>query len=92
MILKLDPSSRLRRRYLLINGNKSEIENAMQEYLGILGMTKADPIFVEQGGKEIILAVNRDMLVHVKAAFSISKYSIDVLKVSGTLKGLKRKP
>lgn len=92
MSLKLDPSSRLRRRYLLVEGDKNQIEEAMQEYLGILGMTKTDLVFVEHEGRHVIIAVNREMLVHVKAAFSISNHKINVLRVSGTLKGLGRKP
>ncbi len=92
MNLKLDPSSRLRRRYLLLEGNRNEIEEAMQDYLGILGMTKADLVFVEHNGDKLIIAVNREMLIHVKAAFALSKYKISILRVSGTLKRLKRKP
>ena len=92
MSLKLDPSSRLRRRYLLVEGDKNQIQEAMQDYLGILGMTKADLVFVENNGKKVVLAVNREMLVYVRASFSISNHKINVLRVSGTLKGLERKP
>jgi len=91
MKVKLDPSSRLKRRYLLIKGIKKDISESMQEYLGIWGMTKTSPLFVESQGDKHILAVNREMLVHVRASFAISNHLIEVIRVSGTLRGLLRK-
>lgn len=91
MKVKLDPSSRLRRRYLLINGTEKDISDAMQQYLGIWGMTKASPLFVESHGDRQVLAINREMLIHVRAAFAVSSHPIEVIGVSGTLRGLLRK-
>jgi RNase P/RNase MRP subunit POP5 len=90
MKIKLDAHSRLKRRYLLVRGSQKEISQAMQEYLGIWGMAKAAPLFVE-AKSDTVLAVNREMLIHVKASFALSNHQIEVLRVSGTLKGLLRK-
>lgn len=90
MKLKLNPSARTKKRYLLIDGTKEEIERAILEYLGILGWAKAEPRFV--GGKSggVILAISRKELDNVKAALELSPKEMQILKVSGTLKGLKK--
>lgn len=87
-MLKLKPSARMKKRYLLINGSKKNIEKAILEYLGVLGLTKASPIFVRSvGGKEIV-AIDRGEVDRVLGAFGIYDGKIEVLKISGTLKGL----
>ena len=84
MNLKLKPSSKIKRRYLLLEANsKEEIEKAILDYIGILGYSKAGVSWI---GK--ILAVNRKEVDKVKAALLLA--GIKVRKVSGTLKGLKR--
>lgn len=91
MSLKLKPSLRKKRRYLLLEAkSKEEIEKAILDYVGILGWAKAAPVFVKSSGenKNFILAVDRKELVNVRAAFELSEKSIKVLRVSGTLKGL----
>ena len=89
MKLKTKPSARIKKRYLLIQGKKEEIEKSILDFLGILGYAKAAPIFVDIKNKDkIILAINRTELTHVRAAFELVK-NIKVLRVSGTLKGLK---
>lgn len=90
-MLKLKPSAKLKRRYLLINGRKDDIEKAILDYLGILGWVKATPHFVKKTQKGYILAVNRKELDKVRGAFAITADKIQVLKVSGTLKGLGKK-
>lgn len=88
MKLKLKPSARLNRRYILLEANsKNEVESAILDYIGILGWAKASPIFVKSSGN-LILAIARTELTNVRAAFEASG-KIKVLKVSGTLKGLK---
>jgi len=82
--MKLKPSAKIHRRYLLIEGSKPDIEKAILEYIGILGYAEASPLFV----KPNVLAVERSALIKVRAAFEASPYSIKVKKVSGTLKGL----
>ena len=88
-MLKLKPSARKNNRYLLIRGKKEDIEKSILDYIGILGWGKADPVFISQGDK-CILAVNRKELNNVKAAFAISQNKIEILRVSGTLKGLSK--
>ena len=86
MKLKLKPSARIKRRYLLIDGNKEEIEKAILDYIGILGWANSVPMFVQLD--PIVLAIERSSLTNVRAAFEASPYKINVKKVSGTLKGL----
>jgi RNase P/RNase MRP subunit POP5 len=81
--LKLRPSQRENRRYLLIETSKKEdVKKAILDYIGLLGWAKATPFFV----KEKILTVNRKEIDKVKAALVLA--GIKVIKVSGTLKGL----
>lgn len=91
MALKLKATERSKRRYLLIDGASREIvENTILDYLGILGWAKAAPFFVEHTGREIVLAVERISLNDVKAALALSPSAIRVIRVSGTLKGLRK--
>lgn len=91
MKLKIKPSAKINRRYLLIEAkNRSEIENTILEYVGILGWAKAAPKFVKTEGKKYILAIERKELTNIRAAFEASDKKINVLRVSGTLKGLKK--
>ena len=85
---KLKSSARISKRYLLIKGNKGSIEKAILDYIGILGYAKASPYFVKKTSKGIILSVNRSEINYVRGAFEISKDKIEVVKVSGSLKGL----
>ncbi|MEM3112999.1 MAG: hypothetical protein QXI33_01095 [Candidatus Pacearchaeota archaeon] len=86
-IKPLKPSMKEKKRYLLLKGNfsKNDIEKAIMYYIGALGYAKASPIFVSKK----ILAVNRSEIEKIKASFALS--DIRVVKVSGTLKGLKNK-
>ena len=84
---KLKPSARDKRRYLLINEkSNSDIEKAILEYLGILGMAKASYLFVKSKGNKIIGSCLRESLNEIHAALTMSGIKIE--KVSGTLKGL----
>lgn len=84
----LIPSHREKRRYLLLNGKdlKKNSINAIKEYVGNLGLSEASPMWVN--GE--ILSVERKSLDKVKASFAIFPEKIEVLRVSGTLKGLKK--
>lgn len=88
-MLKLKPSARADKRYLLIRGTRKNIENAILEFIGVLGWAEASPVFVSES-TEVVLAVNRKSLTKVKAAFALCKDEIKVLRVSGTLKGLNK--
>ena len=89
MILKKKPSVKLKRRYLKVKAkSKKQVETVILEYLGILGFAEALPQFPKTKFKNIILAINTNQLDDIRAAFAISQESIEILKVSGTLKGL----
>ncbi len=88
--LKLKKSVRSRRRYLLIEGDEKETRKAILDYIGILGWAKSDPVFIK-GSNEIILAINREKLMDVRASLLLSENEIKVKGISGTLKGLKNK-
>ncbi len=91
MELKFKSSQRRKQRYLLLEAeNKEEVQRAIVDYIGILGWAKAAPFFVKEDGKKIILAINRKEIDNVRAAFEVSDSNIKVLRVSGTLKGLKK--
>jgi len=91
MRLKLKPTARLKRRYLLIIGaGKEEIEGIILDYLGVLGWAKAAPFFVSEEKDRIVLAVNRKELCNIRAAFELSLSKARIIKVSGTLKGLEK--
>ena len=79
----LKPSMREDKRYLKVKGKN--IEKAIFDFLGILGMSKVGLNFI----KPNIISVNREMVDKVRASFCVSKDKIEVLKVSGSLKNLK---
>ena len=86
-MLKLKPSARNDRRYLLIEGTRRHVESAILEFIGVLGWAESSPVSVSDKPK-LILAVNRKALNNVKAALALAKDTLTVLRVSGTLKGL----
>ncbi|MDO8509281.1 MAG: hypothetical protein Q7S27_06400 [Nanoarchaeota archaeon] len=91
MKLKLKPSLRVKRRYLLLSAeSKEKVEKLILDYIGILGWAKASPVFINSHSKDIILSVNRKSLDDIKASFEMSDSNIKILKISGTLKGLEK--
>ena len=95
MKLKIKPSAKIKRRYLLIQASsKEDVEKTMLEYLGVLGWAKATPVFVQPLKKNLqqsyILSVDRKELSNIRAAFELSHDKIKIIRVSGTLKGLFR--
>ncbi len=87
----LKPSHREKKRYLLIKGkdaNKHDIDEAISDYLGALGLAEASPKMIKSSDEKIILAINRQMLDKVRASFLISKKDLDIVRVSGSLKKL----
>ena len=93
MKLKLQPSARIKHRYLLIEAeSKAAIEQAILDAIGTLGWAKASPLFVDPQNKSpFILAVSRESLHEIRASFELYKDNIKVLRVSGTLKGLSKR-
>jgi len=85
----LKPSGRIKRHYILIgSSSREEAEKIILDYIGILGWAKASPVFLEKKEK-IILAVERKSVNYVRAAFEAAGKG-EILRVSGTLKGLEK--
>ena len=82
----LKPSMREKKRYLHLKGNftRKEVEDAIMRYIGILGYSKASPMWIDNK----ILTVNRSEVDKIRASFVLTK-NISVSKVSGTLKSLR---
>jgi len=89
----LMPSQKENKRYLLLKGKnlKEDVEKSVYEFIGVLGMSKASLAWIKTGKESAIISINRESLNHVRASFAASPYEIKILRVSGTLKGLKSK-
>jgi RNase P/RNase MRP subunit POP5 len=88
----LKPSARENKRYLTLKGKnlKENVEAAVKDFVGALGLSKASMKWIDVGKDKGVLAVNREALNSVRASFAVWPEKIDVLGVSGTLKGLKK--
>jgi RNase P/RNase MRP subunit POP5 len=84
----LIPSHREKKRYLLLEGKnlKKEVNNSIKDFVGILGLSEASPKWIDEN----ILSINRKSLDKVRASFVIWPKEIRILKVSGSLKGLRK--
>lgn len=87
----LKPSMRENRRYLLVHGHIENIERAILEFIGVLGMSKASLDWIKREKGRAIISVNRNSVNHVRASFAAWHEDIEVKRVSGTLKGLRQK-
>ena len=87
--LKLKPSARDKRRYLLISASNDKIEKAILDYIGVLGFAKARYMKVKSVGGKTVGSVDRKMLNDVVAGLGVA--GISVGRVSGTIKGLSKK-
>ena len=85
----LKPSIRERKRYLLVKGDIKNIEKAILEGIGVLGMSKTGFGWIKTGKESAVISINREALNHVRASFAIWPKKIEVEKVSGTLRGLR---
>lgn len=85
----LRPSMKENKRYLLLKGSniKSGVERSILEFIGVLGISKCGLSWI----KSDIISINREMVDNIRASFAVSPEIIEVLKVSGTLKGLRKK-
>ena len=75
------------KRYLLVKGSKKDIEEAILDYIGILGFGQCGITWI----KSNIVGVNRNMVDKVRASMAVSSNNLGVENVSGTLKGLGKK-
>jgi len=78
------------KRYLLVKGKnlRENIEKAILEFIGMLGMSKAGFSFIRSSGDSAVICVNRGSVNHVRASLAVWPEKMSVVKVSGTLKGL----
>jgi RNase P/RNase MRP subunit POP5 len=90
----LIPSHKENKRYLVVQGNnlKENIEKAILEFSGILGMSKCGLSFISSDPKtnSVIICINRESVDLVRASFAVFPEKIQVSGISGTLKKLKR--
>lgn len=89
----LKPSMREKKRYLLIRGKTvhENIERAIADFTGALGGSMLGLSWIETGKDYAIITINRKAVNQVRAAIAIWPEKMVVEKVSGSLKGLKRK-
>lgn len=89
----LKPSARERKRYLLVKGKnlKLNIEKAILEFIGVLGMSKASLNFIKSNKDSAIISVNREAVDDVRASLVVFSDKMEVTKVSGSIKGLGKK-
>lgn len=91
----LKPSMKENKRYLFITGKnlKANIEKAIIEFSGILGMSKCGLSFISSNSNNnsAVISVNRGAVDLVRASLAVFPEKMAVKKVSGTLRGLSRK-
>ncbi|MBD3253254.1 hypothetical protein GF386_05960 [Candidatus Pacearchaeota archaeon] len=88
----LKPSHRESKRYLLIKGkdaNTRNIDEAILEFIGVLGYAESSPKIIKKQKNEIILAINRGSIDKVRASFLLSGKQLEITKVSGSIGKLK---
>lgn len=90
----LKPSHKEKKRYLLIEGkdaNQKSIEEAILEFIGVLGYAEAGPQVIKSGKNKnkIILSINRSSLDKIRASFLMSGKDIRIMKVSGVVNKVK---
>ncbi|MCK5608820.1 hypothetical protein KAR91_43505 [Candidatus Pacearchaeota archaeon] len=86
----LRPSLREKKRYLHVKGKnlKKNIPASILGLLGALGYSSIGLNFIKGDKSFSIISINREALDKVRASFCVNKDKIEVVKVSGTLKGL----
>jgi len=87
----LKPTMRENKRYLLVGGKNLEenIKKAIMDFIGVLGMSKLGFDFIQRNKDSAVIAVNREGVDKVRASLVVWPEKMEVVKVSGTLKGLK---
>jgi hypothetical protein len=88
-MVKIKASKRTNYRHILINGERKVVENLLREVNGLIFKPKFKEIFVKslksKFGNKLVLTVAREDVNKIKETF---KGKINMLKTSGTLKGL----
>lgn len=93
MMKRLPPTLRENKRYLLIECSDARniVEKVILEFIGVLGYAETSVKFIESSGNKAIIAINREALNKIRSSFALSKEKIKILRVSGTLAGLRGK-
>ena len=88
----LKPSMREKKRYLLVRGKnlQENIKKAVLDFSGSQGMSKACLNFIEVKKDSAIVSVDRKAVDFVRASLVVFPEKMEVLKVSGTIKGLRK--
>ena len=88
----LKPTMRENKRYLLVTGKnlKENIEKAILDFIGVLGMSKTGLSFIKTEKESAIICINREAVNEVRASLVVFPEKIEVKKVSGTLRGLRK--
>ena len=87
----LRPSMRENKRYLFVVGKVEDIEKAILEFIGVLGISKTGLVKVKSGKDRAVIGINREALNNVRASFAVWPRELKVVKVSGTIRGLGEK-
>ncbi|HEA46632.1 MAG TPA: hypothetical protein ENH99_02520 [Candidatus Pacearchaeota archaeon] len=87
----LKPSMREKKRYLSVVGEVGDVEKAILDGIGVIGMSKTGLVWIKKGKNSGIISVNRETVNHVRASFALWPKKLEVVMVSGTLKILKGK-
>ena len=91
----LIPSHKENKRYLLVSGEnlKENVEKAILEFSGKLGMSKCGLSFIKTNpeNNSAIISINRESMDLVRASLTVFQEKMQVLRVSGTLRGLNKK-
>ncbi len=89
----LKPTMRENRRYLLVQGQdlRKNVERAVLDFIGALGYSKAGLEWIKENSDSAVISVNREAVNNVIASLTLFPKKIEVKRVSGTLKGLRKK-
>lgn len=87
----LKPSARENKRYLEVKGEIKDFEKAVLDFIGILGMSRCGMSWIKKGKENGVVCVNREAVDSVRASLVVWPKKIEIVRVSGTLKGLGRK-
>lgn len=89
----LIPSHRENKRYLVVKGKdcRKNIEKAILEFVGVLGLSKCGLSFIRGGKDNCVICINREAVDAVRASLAVFPEKMEVVKVSGTINGLGKK-
>ena len=69
---------------------RANIEKAVSEFVGVLGMSKTGLGWIKSSKDSAIISINREAVNQVRASLAVWPDKMTVEKISGTLKGLKK--